>query len=90
MNEHTMTDHQTSYPQKEMRTKDWLITLLLLAIPIVNIVLLFVWAFGGDTSQKKYYSRASLILAAIFVGLYILLFVLFMILGIAFSSNSTY
>jgi len=36
-----------------MILKDWLITYLLLLIPIVNIVLMFVWAFGNDVNQSK-------------------------------------
>ncbi len=45
---------------------EWLITLILMAIPIVNIVLLFVWGFSDSTPlSKKNYARASLIFMAI-------------------------
>lgn len=38
----------------------------LLAIPILNIILLFKWAFGSSANlNKKNYARATLILAAI-------------------------
>jgi hypothetical protein len=38
----------------------------LLAIPILNIILLFKWAFGSSANlNKKNYARAALILAAI-------------------------
>jgi len=39
--------------QKPMSVKDWLITLLLMAIPIVGIVLLFVYAFGNNENVNK-------------------------------------
>ena len=34
--------------QKPMSVKDWLITLLIMAIPIVGLVMLFIYAFGND------------------------------------------
>lgn len=41
---------------------------LLLAIPIVNIILLFVWSFGSTVNlNRKNFARASLILSIIFV-----------------------
>ncbi|MUT68426.1 hypothetical protein [Paenibacillus sp. NEAU-GSW1] len=67
--------------------KDWLITILLLAIPIVNIIMLFVWAFGGNTNPSKAnYAKAALIWALIGIVIYVVLFVI--ILGSALSINS--
>lgn len=49
-----------------MTLKDWVITLLLLMIPIANIVLLFVWAFGsGVNKSKKTFCQAKLIMMLI-------------------------
>ena len=47
---------------KPITLKDWLITDLLLFIPIANLVLIFVWAFGSNVnrSKKKPFSRHSL------------------------------
>lgn len=60
-----------------MTIKDWIFTFLLMMIPIANIVLLFVWAFGTDVNKsKKTYCQASLIMALIGICLYILFFVL--------------
>lgn len=54
-------------------TKEWLVTLLLLIIPLVNIIMLFVWAFGsGSNPSKANYAKATLIFAAIGLVLYIL------------------
>lgn len=42
--------------------KDWMLTILLLAIPVVNLIMLFVWAFGGNTSaSKSNYAKAALV-----------------------------
>ncbi|KIL42345.1 hypothetical protein SD70_01315 [Gordoniibacillus kamchatkensis] len=53
--------------------KEWMITILLLAIPLVNIIMLFVWAFGGGANpSKSNYAKAALIWAAIGIVLYII------------------
>jgi len=58
-----------------MLLKDWLITYLLLLIPIVNIVLMFFWAFGNDVNQsKKTFFQAQLIMLAVGLILYFLFF----------------
>lgn len=57
-----------------MSVKDWFTTELILAIPIVNIVMLFVWGFGGNVNEnKKNYCRASLIIGVIALVLYIII-----------------
>ncbi|RTE11149.1 hypothetical protein EJQ19_03620 [Paenibacillus whitsoniae] len=71
------------YPMEEQQApvisvKSWMLTIFLLAIPIVNIVLLFVWAFSkSENPTKSNYAKASLIWAAIGIVLYILFFVAF-------------
>ncbi len=54
---------------------EWMITYLLLAIPIVNIVLIFVWAFGSNTSiSKANWAKALLLWFLIGIGIYLLFF----------------
>ena len=62
-----------------MTVKGWLGTLLLLCIPVVNIVLLFVWGFGSGNENRRNYAKASLIMIGIALILYIILFALFMV-----------
>ncbi|PYI54993.1 hypothetical protein [Paenibacillus flagellatus] len=75
------TQHYQAAPQQTapvLTMKDWMITILLLAIPVVNIVMLFVWAFGGGTNPNKAnYAKAALIWALIGIVLYILIMVVF-------------
>jgi ABC-type multidrug transport system permease subunit len=48
----------------------WLLIMLLVAIPCVNIIMLFIWAFSRDViTTKKNYSRAMLIFMAISIVL---------------------
>jgi len=70
---------QPPYPQQgpvqwpHMTLGNWVVTMLLLLIPIANIVLMFIWAFGSNTNpSKKTYFQATLIFAAIGLVLTIL------------------
>lgn len=74
-----------------MTVKDWIVTFIVCAIPLVNIIMLFVWAFSDNANpNKRNYAKASLLLTAIFIVLYVLFFIFFfVILGAAggFSSG---
>lgn len=51
----------------------YLIMFLIMAIPIANIVMLFVWGFSSETGpNKKNFARATLIMMAIGIGVGIL------------------
>ena len=59
--------------------KEWLLTNLILMIPLVNIVMMFVWAFGSNTNPNKAnYFKAALILFAIVMAIYLVLAVVFL------------
>ncbi len=47
-----------------MRLVDWLIVLIVQAIPCVGLIMLFVWAFGEGNTNRKNYCRAMLIVMA--------------------------
>lgn len=69
---------QVTQTSQILSTKDWLITLIISAVPVVNIIMFFVWAFGdGANPSKANWAKASLLLMAILVVLYILLVVVF-------------
>ncbi|WP_411747165.1 hypothetical protein [Psychrobacillus psychrotolerans] len=57
----------------EMTVGDWLITTLILIIPIVNIVMLFIWGFGNPDPRRNY-ARASLIWIAICIVLMLIFY----------------
>jgi len=64
--------------QAPMSVKDWLLTLLIMAIPFVGIIMLFVYAFGSNENvNKQNWAKAQLIMIAIVVGLAILGLILF-------------
>lgn len=52
----------------------WMLTLLIMFIPLVNIVALLIWAFGSSTHpEKANWAKATLIWFAIFIGLSLLM-----------------
>lgn len=56
--------------QQPMSVKDWLITMLIMAIPLVGFIMLFVYAFGNNENvNKQNWAKAQLILLAIIIGL---------------------
>lgn len=70
--------------------KEWVINLIIMCIPIVNIVFLFIWGFGQDdiNETKKNWARAGLILIAIGICLTIIFYIILAIWGVAMLSSS--
>ena len=66
-----------------MTVGDWLITILITAIPIVGLVMLFVWAFGDNQNQSKAnWAKANLIwMLIMFVFVAIVWGIIFAIFG---------
>ena len=63
---------------------EWIILFLISMVPCVNIIMLFVWAFGSNTkTSKKNYCRASLIITAVILVIY------FIVIAIAGASLMT-
>lgn len=67
---------QTNYssvqqdPNKAVMTMgEWFITYLILMIPLVNIIMLFVWGFGDGNENRKNYCRVQLIFILISIVL---------------------
>ncbi len=73
-----------------MKVKDWIITYLIMLVPVVNIVFLFIWAFseGNHNPNKVSWAKASLLWVAVSLVLYFILF--FMVLGAGFFSLSDF
>jgi len=53
-------------------TGGWIVTFIILVIPIVGLVMYFVWAFGRGNLNRRNFARASLILVAVCIVLAIL------------------
>ena len=69
--------------EKQMSVGDWILTYLLMCIPLVGVIMLFVWAFGGgDQPSKKTWAQATLIWAVVITVLW------FVVLGSMFAALS--
>jgi len=67
---------------------DWILTMILSGIPLVGLIMLFVWAFGGGAkASKQNYARAVLILAIICIILGVLSSILFAGIFTAIADN---
>lgn len=57
---------ENQHQAQVMSVKDWMITILIAAIPLVGFVMLFVWAFGSNENMNKSnWAKAALIWTAI-------------------------
>jgi hypothetical protein len=58
--------------------KEWIIVIILSAIPLVNIVMLFVWAFGGNANKSiENWAKASLLVFLFMIAFFIIIAVVF-------------
>lgn len=74
--------------EKQMTLKDWILTLILLFIPIVGLVMLIIWATDKQ-DPRNVFAKAYLIvsagmLAIIFI-FYVLIFFFFIFIGVMAS-----
>lgn len=77
---------------KPMTIGEWLITFIITYIPIVGIIMLFVWAFSdGNHPSKKTWAQATLILFAIAIVLGIIFAtVIISLIGSMFGAMGSY
>ncbi|MEE3392906.1 MAG: hypothetical protein VZR00_05015 [Lachnospiraceae bacterium] len=71
-----------------MTMKDWIITTLIMCIPLVNLIMFFVWGFGTPEEPKfqsrKTWCQAALIMTAI---MFVVYFVIIMILLVTLAAS---
>lgn len=61
-----------------VKTSEWMITYLIAAIPIVGIIMVFVWAFGDGTNPNKAnWAKALILWALIVIVIYALIAIMF-------------
>jgi hypothetical protein len=62
------------FEEKPVTVLDWLLTMLIMSIPLINIIMLIIWAFDSSTNpSKSSWAKASLIWMLISVFLAILM-----------------
>ena len=79
---------QPAYSEMEepVSVGEWLITMLIMMVPCVNIIMMFVWAFGSSSKKSKSnYFKACLIITGIVFALYLLLVIFAVVAGVSLS-----
>ncbi|OOR90827.1 hypothetical protein B0181_04305 [Moraxella caviae] len=83
MNE--IQNHNLAANPKPISLGEWLLTLLILSIPVVNIIALLIWAFSRSTNpSKSNFAKAQLI----FIVLVIIFAAAFALFGIKMGAMS--
>ena len=76
--ENQEVQQQQTQQQPPVSVSDWFLTLFLTAIPLVGLILLFVWAFGSTSNPSKAnWAKAALLWAAIGIVIYIIIIAIF-------------
>lgn len=79
---------QDSELEEPVSFGDWMLSLLVLMIPCVNIIMMFVWAFSSSTKKSKSnYFKAVLVWTLIWTVLSVLIMIG---LGATLASIATY
>ncbi len=70
--------------EEPVKMSEWLISMLLMIVPCVNIVMMFVWAFSKtEKKSKSNFFKAYLILFGIAFGLYFLVIMFVVAAGVS-------
>jgi len=78
----------TTAQQTPLNFKQWALYIFLAGLPLIGIILLFVWAFGNDANiQRREWAKGMLLIALIGLILAILFFVIFGIGMFALVNN---
>ena len=65
---------QNNFLQKPLTVGDWILTLIVLSIPLVGFIFLLYWALSSTSNvNRKNYCIAVLIIGLIIAGLFIAL-----------------
>lgn len=69
----------------QMSVGQWVITFLILSIPLVNIVMMFIWAFDM-MSERRNFARAYLIVMAVMFVVAIVFAIIVFTIGASFGT----
>lgn len=68
-NPNRLSDYEDASP---LSMGSYLIMMIVSAVPVVNLIMLFAWAFGNSNQNRKNFARAQLIVLAACVILFLL------------------
>ncbi len=68
------------YKDDVISVREWFITVLIAAIPLIGFIMLFVWAFGGNANLNKANLAKAILL------FYVFIIALYVVMGLLFGS----
>lgn len=73
-----MRQYSANQQPEVLSVGNWMVTILIAIIPIVNFIMFFVWAFGDNTNPNKAnWAKAQLLWILIAIAFYGLLALIF-------------
>lgn len=82
------TAQQFHFDRNRISTSDWMITVFIVSLPLIGIIMLFVWAFSDNVPETKAnWAKAMLLWILIFI---ILTAVMMAIFGSLFFWSESY
>ena len=67
--------HYDEEDRDEISTGEWIASTILAHLPLIGLIMLLVWAFGGSTSPTKAnWAKAQLIIVVAIFGLFIVFY----------------
>ncbi|MCM3638106.1 hypothetical protein M3152_10245 [Sporosarcina luteola] len=74
--------------EKQMSLKDWILTLVLVCLPIVGLVMLIIWATDKQDPRNTFSKAYLIVMGSIFaliLLMYIFIFIFILFIGIMAS-----
>lgn len=75
--------------ERPLSTGGWMVTLFVLALPVVNIIMYLVWALGGDNLGRRNFCRASILWFLIALAVSVVFFLVAAMLGAPLAISSS-
>lgn len=72
--------------EKPLTTGEWFVTVLILGLPLVGLIMHFVWAFGDGNVSRKNFCRAVLLWMAIGLALATMALIAFLVFGVSLAA----
>ena len=74
--------------EEPVKVGEWLITILIMMIPCVNIIMMFVWAFSSsEKKSKSNYFKAVLIYTGIVLAIYLIAVIFIVVAGVGIGAS---
>jgi len=73
-----MSDSENNRP---LTTGEWVLTIIILGLPLIGIIMHFVWAFSEGNIGRRNFCRATLLILAVILGLAMLVGIGMLLLG---------